>query len=167
MRKLQTFIVALICAALFSVHQADAAPACYTLDEAAAEQGLRIHSELMVIGLNCQHMARAAGNKNLYMRYREFTAAHSKIFAGYEERLMQYYRRQGARDPEARLNTLRTDLANKVSKDAARMRPDLFCKRYAPRVEKAAQMNDAAIRRWAATFYPSYPVSQPICKSKK
>ena len=32
---------------------------CYSAAEAEAEQGIRVHSELMVIGLNCQHMTPA------------------------------------------------------------------------------------------------------------
>ena len=35
---------------------AEAGRQCYTHEEAEAEQGIRIHSELMVIALNCQHM---------------------------------------------------------------------------------------------------------------
>src|SRR5687768_12155513 len=64
--------------------------ACYTKDEAIAEQAVRIHSELMVIGLNCQHMT-PAGQKNLYQSYREFTARHSSLFARYETTLMNYF----------------------------------------------------------------------------
>jgi hypothetical protein len=138
--------------------------ACYTVDEAEAEQGIRIHSELMVIGLNCQHMAKAAGDQNLYMAYREFTAEHVKLFATYEKKLMDYYKRTGAKSPEASLDTLRTELANKISNDAARMRPDMFCMRYAPRITKVASMDNDMLRRWASTFYPEHPVSKPICE---
>lgn len=136
---------------------------CYTMAEAEAEQGLRIHSELMVIGLNCQNMASAAGDKNLYLQYREFTAEHARVFADYESRLMKFYQRTGVPNPEAELNTLRTALANQISYDAARMRPDMFCQRYAPRISKVATMDDTTLHRWAATFYPSHPVSHPVC----
>ena len=43
---------------------------CYTQEEAEAEQGIRIHSELMVIALNCQHMT-PKGWKNFYQQYQE------------------------------------------------------------------------------------------------
>jgi hypothetical protein len=142
---------------------AHAASSCYNPDEAEAEQGIRIHSELMVIGLNCQHMAYAKGHRNLYSEYRQFTNEHSHLFAGYEEKLMDYYKRTGVANPEAALNTMRTDLANKIALDAARMRPDLFCARYAPRIDKVSTMDNASIRKWAATFFPSHPVSQPVC----
>ena len=139
------------------------AASCYTADEAEAEQGIRIHSELMVIGLNCQHMF-TAGSQNLYLKYRQFTADHAKLFAAYEQELMSYFSRTGVRNPEAALNTLRTAFANKISNDAARMRPDMFCQRYAPRISKVASMDRATLEKWAGTFYPTHPVSKPICE---
>lgn len=147
----------------FGAPAALAAKSCYTMAEAEAEQGVRIHSELMVIGLNCQHVARA-GNKNLYQAYREFSAANGRVFAEYETRLLGYYRRTGRGDPEGALNTLRTEFANKISLDAAKMRPDMFCAKYAPRIQKVSTMDQAKLRRWAATFFPSHPVTQPICE---
>lgn len=138
------------------------ARSCYTMDEAEAEQGIRIHSELMVIGLNCQHMY-SAGGRNLYGQYRRFTKEHESIFADYEKALMRFYRQLGF-DAEDKINTLRTQFANKISNDAARMRPDLFCHQYAPRIVEVADMSGYDLRRWASTFYPSHPVSRPICE---
>ena len=147
----------------FSASTALAAKSCYSMAEAEAEQGIRIHSELMVIGLNCQHMA-SAGNKNLYLAYREFTLANGKVFAEYETRLLNYFKKTGVKDPEAAINTLRTEFANKISFDAAKMRPDAFCHTYAPRIEKVSTMDQAHLRKWAATFFPSHPVSKPVCE---
>lgn len=144
------------------ISPAFAASSCYTPEEAEAEQGIRIHSELMVIGLNCQHMT-PRGWKNFYQQYREITNAHAELFADYEERLIAYYSRSGAGNPEGRLHDLRTSLANKVSTDAAQMRPDIFCATYAPRIPQAATMNRAQIQEWAATSYTSHPVSHPVC----
>lgn len=138
------------------------AGACYSQQEAEAEQGIRIHSELMVIGLNCNHMAKA---KNLYGQYRSFTSKYADLFATYERILMQHMARNGDKNPEASLNTLRTEFANKISNDAAKMRPDIFCRSYSPRVEKATKLNYEGVRRWAATIFPSHPVSKPVCKA--
>lgn len=137
------------------------AAACYTNAEAEAEQGVRLHSELMVIGLNCQHLAHAAGNKNLYLAYREFSAAHGKLFAAYETQLLNYFKRTGVSDPEAALHKLRTDLANKISTDAAQMRPDIFCAHYAGRIDQARGMDEGAIRAQAAI--PVRSLTQPAC----
>lgn len=137
---------------------------CYSNVEAEAEQGIRIHSELMVIGLNCQAMGAREG-LNLYGDYRKFTAQHADLFARYEEILMRHFKKTGVSKPEAKLNTLRTGFANKISNDAAGMRPDVFCSKYAPRITRASAMNRTDIRRWASTFYKSHPVSRPLCKS--
>lgn len=137
--------------------------ACYSQKEAEAEQALRIHSELMVIGLMCQNM-RFKDGTNLYTKYRQFTAQHSDLFAGYENTMMGYYRRTGGANPERQLNDLRTLLANRISEDAAEMEPDQFCNRFVPRIFRAAQMSRTELATWAGTIYPSHPVSQPVCK---
>ncbi|MAE52005.1 MAG: hypothetical protein CMH27_09355 [Micavibrio sp.] len=137
------------------------AASCYRAKEAEAEQGIKILSELMVIGLNCQHMASANG-KNLYVAYNEFTRRNANLFGGYEEILMNYFRKNG-RNADASIHKLRTDFANKISKDAADMRPDIFCARYSPRIIQAQAMSRDDIRKWAATIYPSHPVSKPLC----
>jgi len=152
------FLLCLIAVALFS---APALAACYTTSEAEAEQAIRIHSELMIIGLNCQHKT-AAGQANLYGQYKQFTAKNGSLFAGYEKVLISYFRRAGGNEEKC-LNDLRTRFANKISLDAARMRPDMFCQYYAPRIKKASAMTGAQLRQWAATFFPSHPPSQPVC----
>lgn len=138
------------------------ANACFSAAEAEAEQGIRIHSELMVIGLNCTHIGARAGI-NLYGQYRQFTADHGDLIATYEKIMLKHYSNTGVSNPEAKINLLRTGFANKISKDAANMRPDVFCSHYAKRVMAASEMDEAGVRQWAATFYPSHPVSKPIC----
>ncbi|MFN3701268.1 MAG: hypothetical protein ACK4VI_07075 [Alphaproteobacteria bacterium] len=140
------------------------ASSCYESREAEAEQGIRIHSELMVIGLNCQHMATANG-QNLYAAYREFTARHGNLFGTYETIMMAHFRKSGKANPEAHMNLVRTEFANKISNDAATMRPDIFCKAYSPRMVQAIKMSQDDLRKWAATIYPSHPVSKPLCAS--
>ena len=125
---------------------------CYSTAEAEAEQGIRIHSELMVIGLNCQHMT-PRGWKNFYQQYREMTDRNADLFAGYEETLINYYNRIGDKNPEGRLHGLRTAMANKVSTDAARMRPDIFCATFSPRIPKAAKMSSDDFRHWASSTF--------------
>ena len=155
--------LAVIALMSLSIQGAAASSSCYSMAEAEAEQGIRIHSELMVIGLNCQNM-RFSDGTNLYAEYRKFTAEHGDIFANYENTLLNYYKVHGVNDPEAKLNTLRTEFANQISMDAASMRPDLFCNRYAGRLMQAVGFSGSQIRQWAATIYPSHPVSNPICE---
>jgi hypothetical protein len=154
--------IVLVLVAVLALIPAAQAASCYSPVEAEAEQGIRIHSELMVIGLNCQHMGKRAG-QNLYNDYRQFTADHANLFAKYEEILMAYFKKSGQGNPEAALNTLRTNVANKISNDAAQMRPDVFCSRYAPRITQAKIMKETDVRKWAATTHPSHPTSKPLC----
>ena len=136
---------------------------CYTREEAEAEQGIRIHSELMVIALNCQHMT-PRGWKNFYQQYQEITRRHADLIGGYENVLINYFALAGRPNPELAFHDLRTTLANKVSTDAARMRPDIFCANFAPRLPKVDKMSTAEIKAWAADIDPSHPVSHPFCQ---
>lgn len=135
---------------------------CYTPAEAEAEQGIRIHSELMVIALNCQHMT-PRGWKNFYVQYQQITNNNAALIRGYEETLINYFALAGRANPERALHNMRTDFANKVSLDAARMRPDIFCATYAPRLPKVEKMSTSEIKSWAANIEPGHPVSRPFC----
>lgn len=140
-------------------------PDCYTPLEAEAEQGIRIHSELMVISLNCQHLT-PKGQENLYSQFRKFTAKNAALFSTYEMLLIKHFKKRGDGNPELEMHTLRTKYANKISKDAAVMRPDAFCAAYMPRIQKAATMDDAALHKWASTFFPGFGPSKPMCAAK-
>lgn len=138
---------------------------CYSPIEAEADQGIRIHSELMVIGLNCQAMGARHG-MNLYGDYREFTAKHADLLAKYESILMNFFKKNGM-EPKQSLNTLRTDYANKISDLAAQTRPDIFCAKTAERITKTKAMSNEDIRKWAASIYKTHPVSYNLCEKHK
>lgn len=153
----------LVIMAMFMIASISAQAGCYNSSEVEAEQGLRIHSELMVISLNCQHVSHSNGN--LYIQYKDFTRRHQNLISQYENTLKGYYRRAGYSNPELAINDLRTSLANRISNDAARMRPNAFCKVYSPRITQALSMDQEKLRRWASTPFASHPVSQPVCAS--
>ena len=136
--------------------------ACYSAEEAEAEQAIRIHSELMVIGLNCQHMT-PRGWKNFYTQYREITNTHQSLFSEYEQTLINFYSRNGLGSGEKAIHNLRTGFANKVSTDAAQMRPDIFCATFAPRIPKVAQMSRTELQQWAASASRTQPLTQSVC----
>ena len=134
------------------------AAGCYNSQEAEAEQGIRIHSELMVIGLNCQHMT-PRGWKNFYQEYREITSRNKSLFSEYENILEAHYGSSG----DKKIHTLRTTFANNISTNAARMRPDVFCANYAPRIPQAGKMSREQFRQWAASASKTERQSKPIC----
>lgn len=148
---------------LFSVFTLmSAQAACYSRDEAEAEQGLRLHSELMVIGLNCQHLFTVNG-QNMYGAYRDFTSRHEQLFAGYEDVILNYFESTGAMSPEKELNTLRTEFANRISMAVAETRPDLFCAQNAQRLSNVLGMSKTDIRYWATSQDYSSKTSRALC----
>ena len=155
MRMILTFFIS------FFFTATAAFASCYGPAEVEAEQGLRIHSELMVIFLNCQHMTHQNGN--LYVQYKDFTRKHQGLIRQYEETMKSYYARNGSPNAEKDINDLRTILANKIATDAARMKPNVFCKYYGDRINQALDMDHAKLRRWASTTFVSHPVSRPVC----
>ena len=128
--------------------------ACYSQAQAEAEQGLRIHSELMVLGLNCMGIMK---DPTLYSRYQRFTKQNHSLIDGWERTMIAHL------GSEKAFHDFRTQIANKVAADAARMRPDVFCHNNASRMNKALAMSQPELQRWAATSYGIS--SQPLCAS--
>lgn len=136
------------------------AQACYTAREREAEQGLRIHSELMVISLTCN---RVPGDEDLYSKYESFTRKNESLLSSYEETLINYYDAEGVKSPEKKLHTLRTDMANNISSIAISTGTTSFCGRYASHLDQALSMDHDKLRRWAQHVSPGRPVSERMC----
>lgn len=133
---------------------------CYTAKEVEAEQGIRIHSELMVIGLTCLNMPQGA---EMYSKYQSFTQKNHRLIAQYENEMISYYKRAGYDHPEQKLHTLRTTMANEISQHAITMSIVTFCHTFGPRVDKALHMDQKKIREWAQHSWVSAPTSRPAC----
>lgn len=146
--------------ALFLSGTATAAEACYSAKEIEAEQGVRIHSELMVIGLTCIKMPQG---QELYRKYHTFTNKNSRLIAGYETDLIAYYNKQGVGSPEQKLHTLRTNLANEISRRAITMSTLSFCRKFASNLDQALAMDQQRLRKWAQRTSTTQPVSEPVC----
>lgn len=162
MRSKALSIITFLTLGLIPTHAT--AASCYSMQEVEAEQGIRIQSELMVIRLSCQHIAKRQ-EKDLFKSYANFYNKNRETLETYESTMMKHFEGNEVADPDRALRTLRTEVANRISKDAATMRPDLFCARYAPRIEKAEAMSEGDFRKWAGTIFESHPVSKPVCAS--
>lgn len=135
---------------------------CYTPSEAAAEQALRLHSELLVIGLNCQNIKQSNG-ENTYQKYQDFTKKHAVLLEQYEKQLLSHFRKQGSASPEKDLNELRTNMANNLAGIVADVRPDVFCFRHIERLNIATTMTGEDVHGWATTYFQDMPPSKPFC----
>lgn len=159
MSRLFIFI-ALMGLTVVAAHEAQAS--CYTPTEIEAEQGIRIHSELMVIGLTCQKMPGVGGN--LYAKYQAFSQKNQATLALYENNLMSYYRKQGHSNPERQLIDLRTAFANAISRQAVQTSMVGFCKHFGSRVDQALQMDQSTFRKWAQHVWPEQPTTVRACR---
>jgi hypothetical protein len=137
-----------------------ASAACYNAAQLEAEQGLRIHSELMVIALNCQHLSK---DVPLNRQYEEFTKKNNALIKGYEDTMRAYFKTTSKKTNDSDLNTFRTVLANRIANEAVRLQPNVFCRAYGSRVTQALNMDQANFRKWAQTVFADYPITQPIC----
>jgi hypothetical protein len=138
------------------------AEACYSAADFEAEQGVRIHSELMVIGLTCLKMPEG---QELYGKYQDFTLKNSSLIAGYETDIINHYASEGVAEPEQKFHTLRTDLANEIARQAVSMSMLSFCQQFSPRIDAALSMDEPKLRRWAQHVWPGQPPSEPVCDS--
>lgn len=137
------------------------AEACYSPREVEAEQGIRIHSELMVIGMTCAKMPQG---RDLYNKYQIFTSRNSGIISEYEADMIAYYTRMGASNPEQRFHSLRASLANTISRQAVSMSVGGFCQQFAPRLDQALAMDEDTLRRWARQVWPGQTFPEPLCQ---
>ena len=155
-KSITTLCFVLLLSAIGSSH----AQACYSARELEAEQGIRIHSELMVIGLTCIKMP---DGQELYDKYQQFTEKNADLIAGYESDLISYYSSEGVTNPENKLNALRTSMANEISRKAIAMSTLSFCEKYGSHIDQALAMDQDKVRRWAQHVWPDQEISEPVC----
>lgn len=135
---------------------------CFSQREVEAERGLRIHTELMQIGLNCMAILQ---KPQLYADYRAFTARNEDLIGGWEDILIAYFDRNGG-NGERQFHNYRTRMANQISSSAARMRPDVFCHNYVGRLNRAMGMSRGDLTQWASIGGGELP-SKPLCASAR
>lgn len=145
---------------ILSLVASSSANACYTNKEIEAEQGVRIHSELMVIGLTCK--AFSGGNQRFH-QYQDFSNKHADLISYYEDSLISYYAKEGFSNPEQKLHVLRTDIANDISEHAVAMSVMSFCDSFGNRIEYALSMNSNDVRKWANYMLRQGVLSEPVC----
>lgn len=133
---------------------------CYNEEQLEAEQGIRIHSELMTIALNCQHLAGAGVELN--HQYEQFTRKNVDLIQKYENTMRGFFASEG-KNGEAELNTFRTMLANRIANEAVRLQPNVFCRAYGGRITQASAMSRDQFKTWARTVFPGYPITRPLC----
>lgn len=125
---------------------ATAKGACYTDKEFEAEQGIRLHTELMVVGLTCQYLD-VKGETSLFNQYKLFTLKYQKNVQDWERTLIAYYKRTTKGNATRTFDSFRTRLANEASQRAIALTTPVFCGTHALGVADVMRASLEDIRR--------------------
>lgn len=128
---------ALLTALVTFVFAGTAAASCYTPLEQRAEMAIRVHSELMIIGLSC---SEAYNDPALFAAYATFTNRHQAEISAYEEAMIGYFEKTGSANPTRQFDHWRTSIANGISTRAALASMTLFCDAHKDTFKQAAQL---------------------------
>lgn len=128
---------------------AEAAPAkpakpaaCYNRKEHAAEQLMRMHTELMVLGLTCDSIFP---EHKSFARYQEFTVKNRKMLSDAEAVLIGHFQRTGG-GGTAKFDTYRTELANQISRRVGVIGSWSYCQQLIPRSATAVSLQPDDLR---------------------
>lgn len=147
--------------AALAVMPAQAKAPCYAPAEFEAEQAIRLHTEMMVVGLTCQHMD-VAGQPSLFAQYKLFTLHNSKQVERWEKALIAYYKRTVKGNPNRAFDTFRTRLANETSQRAIALTTPVFCAEHVPAVQKAMATDLGELVKSFSPDAPGVRVAQEV-----
>ncbi len=144
-------------------HPAAAAPRCYTSEQTAAENLLRLHSQLMVITVTCR---RGSGGEDLSSAYSYFTRKNIGSIKTAEKTMSDYYRASSGGDGVSELDKLRTILANEFGQQVASVSAPVFCSRYADAVLSLRDASPVMVNDEIGRISLSHPPYAPPCSAK-
>lgn len=143
--------------------KAPPAPICYSRSEHAAEQLLRMHTEMMNIGLYCKELA---AKDDPYGLYQKFTVAHRTDLAAAEKTLMDFYAKHGGRSA---FDTWRTEIANESSRRSAIINVGIYCHEFVDRVKDSMALNGDDLKTLSTNEAKGglmHLSSRPLCDTK-
>jgi len=143
-----------VAALMMQAFPATAGEGCPALSRVEAEQAMRLHSELMVIGLTCQKYYRKPAN--IYGKYQEFTVENADFLRGAEDGLVAS---MGAKQ----FHALRTRIANDASQRAAVMTPMAYCRTNAGFVGEVLALSSEGVRAYVRRLAEGARQQAPGC----
>lgn len=145
---------------------ASSTKACYNRSEHAAEQLIRMHTEMMIAGLTCKDVVP---EKAPFAKYQEFTVKNRPTISKAEGELMGHFRRTAKGNATNKFDTYRTEVANEVSRRASIIGTENYCKTFVPRVEQAISLSPDEVRTLTADEKGAglmHLSQQPLCDVK-
>lgn len=144
-----------------------AAPACYNRAEHAAEQMMRLHTEMMVVGLTCRTVVP---DKKPFDLYQDFSVKNRALLSNSEASLISYYKRSGSGGNATRqFDMFRTELANEISRRAATIGIPQYCANFVDRSVAAKDLTADDLRTLTADEKNAglmHLASRPLCDVK-
>ncbi|MBP2303250.1 hypothetical protein [Azospirillum picis] len=142
------------------------APACYNRSEHAAEQLIRMHTEMMVVGLTCRTVVP---DKKPFDLYQDFSVKNRAMLSNSEAAMIGYYKRTSGGNATRNFDMYRTELANEISRRAATIGIPQYCANFVDRSAAAKDLTAEDLRtltsdeKGAGLMYMS---SKPLCDVK-
>ncbi|HZH26005.1 MAG TPA: hypothetical protein VEY95_02375 [Azospirillaceae bacterium] len=153
--------------AMVSAGVAQAKEACFTKAEFEAEQAIRLHTELMVVGLTC----RTPGSGDvLFHNYRDFTNRHREQIIRWEKTLISFFQKNEKGNATRRLDTMRTEVANEISRRAVLMSPVRFCETMVPGATEAVKLSREDLLKRVGNYSGAGNLrlsSRPLCEPQR
>lgn len=120
-----------------------ATPACYNRAEYAAEQMMRLHTEMMVVGLTCRTVVP---EKKPFDLYQDFSIKNRALLSNSEASLIAFYKRSGGGNATRQFDMFRTELANEISRRAATIGIPQYCANFVDRSAAAKDLTPEDLR---------------------
>ncbi len=158
--KAKTFCFVLLIASF----SAQAGQGCYGVKEAEAERVIRLHSELMVHAFTCR---QDSGGQDLLASYRKFTARNGAALRGAEQTLIRYHENRRKGQGTARLDALRTRLANEYGQKIARQTPAAYCAAHGDEKTTLYDSSSSGLSGLAQSLYAGFSLDAPICAQRQ
>lgn len=136
--------------------------ACYSRAEHAAEQTIRMHTEMMVVGLSCRDVMP---DQKPFDLYQNFTVKHRATISSSETALMGFFNRHGGGGTR-QFDTFRTELANEISRRAATIGTANYCQTFVERSKAATELTPAELKTLTSDTANAgimHLASKPLC----
>lgn len=143
-----------------------ATPACYNRSEHAAEQLMRLHTEMMVVGLTCRTVVP---DKKPFDLYQDFSVKNRALLSSSEASLIAFYKRSGGGNATRQFDMFRTELANEVSRRAATIGIPQYCANFVDRSAAAKDLTADDLRTLTSDEKNAglmHLASRPLCDVK-
>lgn len=140
---LSSMVAVAVAGGALSAAAAAPKPICYSRSEHAAEQLIRLHTEMMVVGLTCQSVVP---EQNPFGKYHEFTVKNRAAISASEGLLIAHFRKTKSGNPTRNFDTYRTELANEVSRRSATIGVGVYCSELVDRVKNAVSLTSEDIK---------------------